>query len=217
MTGRTHKRISLMLAYFGCLLLCILKPPVMESILPINGEGWTIWNILNFYIIMAVCAEFCKEGTLFPDLDHAWVNLKEKTVVTKLVNILIHITGGKHRSRQTHSLDICVISTAVYMFIVIRFLNGTFTYALWLIAGIGFFSGWITHLIADMLTSDGVYILFWQKKRVAFVPKVFLWFRFNTGGAWEDFVFKVATGLEWIFCTLACLYPIIMLVIQKFL
>ena len=29
-----------------------------------------------------------------------------KTTFSRIINILIHITGGKHRSWQTHSLDI---------------------------------------------------------------------------------------------------------------
>jgi hypothetical protein len=217
MLGKTHKRISLLFAYAGCLAASIWKPDFLSNYLPVAEEGWSLVNYLNFLMMMAVCAEFCKEGTLFPDLDHAWVNLKEKTAITKVINVLIHLTGGKHRSRQTHSLDICLICTAGYIFLVIRFLQDAFTYPLWLFAGVGFFSGWITHLFADMLTGEGIYIFFWQKKKVAFVPKKFLWIKFNTGGAWEDFVYKVATGLEWAFCTLACIYPIIILGIQKFL
>lgn len=216
MLGKTHKRISLLFAYAGCLALSIWKPGFMSNYLPVAEEGWSVVNYLNFLMMMAVCAEFCKEGTLFPDLDHAWVNLKEKTVVTKLVNILIHLTGGKHRSRQTHSLDICVACTAAYFYISIRFLSGTFAYPLWLMAGVGFFSGWLTHLFADMLTGDGIYILCWQKKRVSFVPKSFLFVKFNTGGAWEDFVFKIATFFEWLFCALACIYPIVMIVLDHF-
>lgn len=216
MLGKTHKRISLFFAYALCLLVVILRPEFMHDYLPVTEEGWTVVGYLNYLVMMAVCAEFCKEGTLFPDLDHAWVNIKEKTVVTKLVNILIHLTGGKHRSRQTHSLDICLACMGVYFYISIKFLGGMFAFPLWLMVGVGFFCGWLTHLFADMLTGDGVYILCWQKKRTSFVPKSFLGFKFNTGGAWEDFVFKIATFMEWLLCVAAGLYPIVRLVVGHF-
>lgn len=205
MTGRTHKRISLMFAYAGCLLIYIFKP-----------FGIKFDHLYDFYIIMAVCAEFCKEGTLFPDLDHAWVNLKEKTVLTKFINVLIHLTGGTHRSRHTHSVDICLLSTAGYLVTVIVLLREQSTFLLWLVAGIGFFGGWITHLIADMLTLDGVYLLCGSKKRTALVPKKLFGLKFNTGGAWEDFVFRVATVMEWLFCLAAAVYPVVMYVIENF-
>ena len=216
MTGKTHKRISLMFSYIGCLILCVVKPAFMEQFIPMESFEWTLKNCLNFYMMMAVCSEFCKEGTLFPDLDHAWANLKEKTALTKVINVIIHLTGGKHRSKQTHSADIAIICTAVYLFVTVTFLQDTFTYPLWLIGGIGFFGGWLTHLFADMLTSDGIYLFCWQKKKISFVPKSLFGFKFNTGGAWEDFVFKIATFLEWTSCTLACLYPIGVYVWEKF-
>ena len=217
MQGRTHKRISLFMAYAGCLVLSICKPPFLGNYLPLSEGGWTVSAYLNYLMMMAVCAEFCKEGTLFPDLDHAWQNLHEKTAVTKVINILIHMTGGKHRSRHTHSWDIAIACAGVYFGIVIRFLSGTFTYPLWLLAGAGFFSGWVTHLFADMLTSKGVYIFCWQKHTIALVPKKFLFIEFSTGSDWEDFVFKIATFLEWLFCSAACLYPLAVLLCEKFL
>ena len=205
MTGRTHKRISLGCAYLGCLLIYLFKP-----------FGLAFENLLGYYIVMAVCVEFCKEGTLFPDLDHSWQNLKEKTAVTKFINIIIHILGGKHRSRHTHSWDICLLASALGMFAIYHFLQESTYFMLYFTAGAGFFAGWITHLFADMLTADGVYPIFFAKKKIAFVPKKFFGIVFKTGDKWEDFVFKLATFLEWLFCISACLGPITLWMLKTF-
>ena len=130
--------------------------------------------------------------------------------------MLIHILRGKHRSRITHSWDLALLAGAGYFAATYWLLNGSDYYMLWLTTGAGFFAGWWTHLLADMLTSDGVYICFWMKNRVSFVPKSLFGFKFNTGGEWEDFVYKMATVFEWLFCIVALVVPIVRYVMERF-
>ena len=66
---------------------------------------------INYYLTIPVLLATAKYGALFPDVDHTWQNVKEKTVPNWIINKLIHLTGGKHRSWQTHSIDIVAMFT----------------------------------------------------------------------------------------------------------
>ena len=56
---------------------------------------------------------------------------------------------------------------------------------------LGFSSGWLSHIISDMMTGAGVRLVCWSKFKVSFVPRKFLWLRFNTGNEWEEFNFFI--------------------------
>lgn len=124
----------------------------------------------GYYVNMIVMILCGKQGALFPDVDHDWKNVKEKTVINKAINSVIHAMGGKHRSVQTHSWDVWLIS-----FIGALVVNGLISEnnaTVFILIISGFWCGWLSHLISDMMTSAGVYITCLNKNsKIAFVPK----------------------------------------------
>lgn len=130
---------------------------------------------INYYMTLILMISMGKAGALFPDVDHHWQSVKEKTTVNWVINKIIHMTGGKHRSWQTHSWDIWIISTLFAMRLCRYCLsNGYINQVNYEVANIiilGFCSGWMSHLFSDMLTSAGVRIVCWSNKKAAFVPK----------------------------------------------
>lgn len=221
-----------------------------------NALAWKLGIIdINYYISLIVLILFGKQGALFPDVDHIWRNVKEKTILNKVINTIIHLTGGVHRSWQTHSWDIWVISFASSLYLSFKFLNKLDRTVMILII-FGFWSGWFSHLFSDMLSSDGVRIFCWSKKsKISLVPKqanlvkniiaslliigvgvltfilrlhdvisisililgvVYLGFslyiknmKFNTGGEWEGFVYKMIYVLNITFYIFAVVFPFI--------
>ena len=168
---------------------------------------------VNYYLALIVMLQFGKVGALFPDIDHSWRNVKEKTIPNWIINKLIHMTNGRHRSWQTHSIDIVVIAN------ILSFRLPTYLYNTGLLDSInanilsiillGFSTGWVSHIISDMLTSDGVRIFCFNKKKIALVPKELLGIRFNTGNSWEEFVFKITRIMNIIVGIYAIINPYI--------
>lgn len=158
MTAQTHKQFCIWTAYFGVIYMYVHN-----------------LNEVNYYLMLYIMLKVAKDGALFPDVDHNWRNVKEKTAVNWIINKLIHITGGKHRSWQTHSWDICLISWVGLMVISNKLFslkvitNVDFVVLNMII--ISFYTGWVSHLISDMLTSAGVRLFCWNKKKIKFVPK----------------------------------------------
>lgn len=171
---------------------------------------------VNFYLGWIVMLYAARSGALFPDIDHQWELVKEKTTINHILNVLIHITGGKHRSWQTHSWDIAIVYTVVSG-ILPGYLNergildGTNATILSLLM-VGFAVGWVSHLISDMLTSAGVRVVCWRGNKIALVPKKILGFRFNTGHEWEAMVYKVTKGLNVVVGVIGIIAPILIAV-----
>ena len=168
---------------------------------------------INYYLTLPIILLVGKYGALFPDIDHSWNNVKDKTVVNWFINKLIHLTGGKHRSWQTHSIDIVAIYT-----VVAAFLPGIlFKYEKISIVNkevlslilISFASGWISHIFSDMLTSAGVRVICFIPFKLAFVPKHIGKLRFNTGNEWEAFCYKSTRVINVFIGLLAIIYPFI--------
>lgn len=153
MTYRTHREFAL-----GFVLLATML------------VYWFKVTDTNYYVSLCIMALSGRQGGLFPDVDHIWRNVKEKTPINWVINKLIHITGGVHRSRQTHSWDICIVSGALAIVFDKVLLEGTSQEMLFILI-LGFWSGWVSHLLSDMLTSDGVYPSCFCKKRKAIVPR----------------------------------------------
>ena len=153
-----------------------------------------------------------KAGALFPDVDHNWSNVRDKTVINKIINTLIHITGGRHRSWQTHSLDICAVYSIASWFVPsILYSKGIISdmnREILLLLLTGFASGWISHMVADMLTSEGVSLVFWNKFNVKLVPKKIGPLRFNTGHEWEAFNYKLMKISGLVLGTICIVYPL---------
>lgn len=153
MTYRTHREFAL-----GFVLLATML------------VYWFKVTDTNYYVSLCIMALSGRQGGLFPDVDHIWRNVKEKTPINWVINKLIHITRGVHRSRQTHSWDICIVSGALAIVFDKVLLEETSQEMLFILI-LGFWSGWASHLLSDMLTSDGVYLSCFCKKRKAIVPR----------------------------------------------
>ena len=158
MTYQTHKRFAIFWVYLGAMII----------------YKYNISNI-NYYLMLIVMLATGKAGALFPDVDHDWKNVKEKTTINLIINKIIHATGGKHRSWQTHSWDICIIFTlacyisSIYLFRLDKI--SAIDFELFNVITAGFNLGWISHLFADMLTSSGVRVLCIYNKKISFVPR----------------------------------------------
>lgn len=154
-----------------------------------------------------------KYGALFPDVDHAWNSVKDKTIVNWFINKFIHITGGKHRSWQTHSIDIVAIFTVFAVFIPRILFNlekiSLVNKEVLSLVLIGFSAGWISHIFSDMLTSAGVKLICFLPVKLALVPKHIGKLRFNTGNEWEAFCYKFTRVINVIIGIIALIYPLV--------
>lgn len=196
MTGPTHRQYSLTFA-------------LITSIVLYKNELTQV----NYYMALPILIMAAKSGALFPDIDHSWQYVKEKTAINWVINKAIHLTRGRHRSWQTHSIDIvAVLSIISYFLPDILFKMGklsTTNREILSILLMGFMSGWTSHIISDMMTSAGVRLLCFRDYKVAFVPKRIGRFRFNTGNEWESFNYMVMKGLNLVLGAIAIIYPAI--------
>lgn len=197
MTGPTHKAYSVCFAYLTAILF--FNVGITE---------------VNYYLAIPILLASAKVGAEFPDIDHHWSNVHNKTVVNKIINTLIHITGGKHRSWQTHSIDICTAFTILAYTIPKKlYTNGSISEVnseVMMLLFLGFASGWISHLFSDMLTSEGVRLFCWNKKlKLKFVPKKLGGLRFNTGNEWEKFNYTLMKYANIILGLICITYPIL--------
>lgn len=196
MTGATHKKFAVAAAFTAQIFM--------------NRDGIT--NI-NYYLTLPILLSTAKYGALFPDVDHTWQNVKEKTIPNWIINKAIHITGGKHRSWQTHSLDIA-FTFAMLAFIIPKVLlkNGVITevnYEVLQLILYGFTFGWLSHLFSDMLTSAGVRIFCFSKIKIALVPRRIGGIVFNTGNDWEALVYKIMSMFNIAYGLYIAAYPFI--------
>lgn len=194
MCGATHKQFAIFFVYLAAILLNIFS--VID---------------VNFYLQVMIMLAIGKTGALFPDVDHIWKNVKEKTTPNWILNKLIHMTGGRHRSRHTHSWDICIVSFILLLFGVnylesINLINSIDTSVAFIIL-CGFYSGWISHLFSDMLSSSGVYLTCFSGVTIKFVPKHIFNFKFSTGGAWENFCFNLIRIINFLTGLFVIVYP----------
>lgn len=197
MTAPTHRQFSIGFAFIAAMLL----------------YAYGITQI-NYYLALGILILTSKYGALFPDVDHSWENVKEKTIPNWIINHIIHLTGGKHRSWQTHSIDIVVIvSICSYVIPMVLFTRGMITdinREVLSIILLGFSSGWLSHTFSDMLTSAGVRLFCFRKKKVCLVPKKIGNLRFNTGHEWEAFCFRAAKTINIILGIVCLLFPLVM-------
>ena len=168
MTGKTHRAFSVTFAIGGAVAL-------------------THYNIsdVNPLISAPVLLMSARYGALMPDVDHHWNSVAEKTLPNRIINLFIHLTGGKHRSWQTHSWDIYFLLLAIVFYFPREVLEplGVSTVSVLYMLTYGIMLGWGSHLFADMLTPQGVRLVCWSKFKVRLVPK---WAMFATNSRWED-------------------------------
>lgn len=197
MTYQTHKQYAISFSFLA--MMIVYTYGISE---------------INYYLALPIMILVSKYGGLFPDIDHTWQNVKEKTVPNWIINKFIHITGGRHRSWQTHSIDIVVIVTITSIitpnYLYDKHILTEVNREVLHIILIGFCAGWISHLLADMMTSAGVRLFCWNKKIIIrLVPKQLFGFRFNTGHEWEEFVYKTVRLLNIILGITCIIYPLI--------
>lgn len=158
MTAQTHRQFAVGWVYIGGIFIYS-----------------TNISQINYYMMIMVMLAFGKIGALFPDWDHTWRNVKDKSNIKWIVNKLIHLTGGRHRSWQTHSWDICILFTVgCYILNIMGYKNGLYSIVNFEIINTvttGFNLGWISHLFSDMLTSGGVRVICFLEYKVSLVPK----------------------------------------------
>jgi len=196
LTKVTHKQYSICFAYIAAIMMLD-----------------TGANRVNYYLSLPILLMAAEFGGKFPDLDHSWNNIADKTVVNRLINILIHVTKGSHRSWQTHSWDICIAFTSIALILPDKL------YEHWIIKVVdmeimslmlvGFACGWVSHLFSDMLTPEGVRIFCWLKFKLKFVPKRIWRLKFNTGTDWEWFNHTVMRYANIALSILCIAYPIL--------
>lgn len=158
MTYKTHRRFAVCWVFVASIIL--YKFGVSK---------------IGYYPMLIIMLSAGQEGAKFPDKDHDWKNVKDKTALNYIINKVIHLTGGKHRSWQTHSLDIWIYSAIVTLFINRGLYKGgtidVINYEVIMIILVGFFVGWLSHLVSDMLTSAGIRLTFLRNRKIAFVPQ----------------------------------------------
>lgn len=168
---------------------------------------------VNYYLSMIIMLQTGKYGALFPDVDHNWKNVKEKTAPNYIINRIIKMSGGRHRSWQTHSLDAAVIVMILAYELPASLCEsgriGGINAEVMSMVFMGFGLGWLSHMASDMLTSEGVRILFWRNYKIALVPKSLFGLRFNTGHEWEQFVYRLTKYINIVLGGIAVAIPLL--------
>lgn len=196
MTYLTHKRFAVWLGMLGAMAVY-----------------WQGLTGINYYLNLVMFITFSKVGGLFPDIDHHWTSVKEKTAINWVLNKLIRLTGGKHRSWQTHSLDIATgfallsyfLPNILYKQDIVGIVDKEIMTAML----VGFTLGWLSHLWSDMLTSAGVRVICFAPFKIALVPKKIFSLRFKTGEEWETFVSKFTQVVNVIVGIVALAFPLL--------
>lgn len=223
MTGETHQQGGVLVSVIGF------------SMLQKHG---LLFSDVNVGIQWLMLYPFVLYGSIAPDLDHHWGSCPDHGLPSLAINKVLHagrksckkmeetmtakerknssfykfcsIFYAKHRSWQTHS--------DLFFFILLGFLmlllNGKFTSlsagdSLFLrIMLTGFTMGVMSHLVLDMMTTDGIHCLLFKAvnklskgklklpEKLRLVPK---WGMFSTDTKWESFVqvlLKVGTALS---------------------
>lgn len=176
----------------------------------------------NFYSIVALLVIFVgvRFGGHYPDFDHPPSNIKPRNFITVFISSILQLLKAKHRSRHTHSFILVTITWLILGILlnagltdlVYRFSKQgiDLSWILWILQ-LGYFGilmGIYFHLVADMMTSDGVYIFL--NKKIAIVPNLrtkngaF----FKTGDTWEDIYGKLLNVIN-IILGILCVYNII--------
>lgn len=140
---------------------------------------------VNPLLQLAIMYPASQYGSVFPDNDHHWKSVGNKSPVNWVVHKLLHLTMPKHRSWQTHS----VLVTGGLLFLLYTLV--TLGDALWSspsntdwiimrLLTYGFILGVTSHLCADAINPSGIHLI--PGMKIKFVPKTSF---FATGGPWE--------------------------------
>jgi len=177
MTARTHDAI----AFASLISFSVIVPP----------------DNLNLYTLFAAVIGNVV-GALVPDMDQAGNRLWDLLPAGDSLGKIFRRIFYKHRT-ITHSLLGFVAIFKLLGWLLPKFLNPSF-----IDPNIVFTSimvGYISHLVADSLTEEGLPLFFPFKLKVGF-PPISSW-RIKTGGWFENLVVLPATGvyLVWFIST----------------
>ena len=173
MTGRTHQFIGFTTVYTFALLA--------------SYDSFNLQTVVFGVVLISL-------GALMPDLD------SEDNVIYSLVPVgrrviseIFERVFGRHRSISHSLLGIFLFGLLSHWLIFrIPGANGLNLSALWY----AYFISLVMHVVADMLTKDGVPLLWPLRVRFGFPPFKFL--RIKTGGWFEMYVVN-GFLIVWIF------------------
>lgn len=204
MTGKTHRTGGVLCALLGCAVL--------------ERKGMLIKDVSPL-LQLTVMYPFAIYGSTISDLDHNWNSCPNKDLISYCINKVLHLTtklrqngisntalsvlDSKHRSWQTHS-DLFFWSILLAIHTIIGMLSGAGV-IIFKMVSTGFLLGVISHLVLDMLTPEGIWVVPFMlirsvtglniPEKIHFVPKSGF---FATGGRWETFVQKLMWMLSFI-------------------
>lgn len=123
-------------------------------------------------------------GAQFPDLDHHKGSIPIKTPAGDFAHKILHLTKPKHRSWQTHSILVTGGAIALLLSLVNLWevYGGANLVEIMIVKLIlyGFLIGVASHLVLDVLTPKGIWLI--PGFRIRLVPKSSF---FSTGNTWE--------------------------------
>lgn len=162
MTGRTHNAI----AFASLVTVAVIHPPASLNVLTFVGS-----------IIAA------DVGALFPDMDQAGNDLWNLLPATHSLGGILRRIFYKHRT-ITHSLVGLYLVYRFLQWLLPKFLNPAFIDPNLIL--ISFLIGYISHLIADSFTEEGLPLLF--PINITFgIPPIKSW-RIKTGHWFENLI-----------------------------
>lgn len=194
MTGETHRVYAICYTFIAAMILYV--------------AGFMIYNYYLTLFMMVVIAPL---GAKFPDYDVDPEYLPVKTVPARVLNTVIRLTGGRHRSWHTHSIGAFLIVCGAVWWLCFK-VEPTEWFShddqlLLLAMSVSFLCGWMSHLFADMLQYKGVKFLF--KKVIRIVPRRIGKLKFNTSGEWEQFNYTVINAANKWIGFIALVFPLI--------
>lgn len=162
MSGKTHMVGGVALATASSYFLHICEPTSNVELM--------MWGLT--YITPAVI------GALAPDFDHWNSKISNFNIFTKLLSIIIRILCG-HRG-MLHSPFFVILLSILFGYLYVFVCPIAWVGNMML----GFLVGYISHLMLDLLTSQGLPLLFpftWEDGR----PKKYHFFSFKENGIFE--------------------------------
>ena len=149
---------------------------------------------VNPVLQLAVMYPFALYGSILPDLDHGENSIPAKDPLSIVINKLLHVgksgsfLNAKHRSWQTHSLLMLTLFSSIFAASMGTLTGADGAILRLMLVGLSF--GVISHLILDMLTPEGIWLLSGsvvrsKKTKVSLVPRSKF---FTTGGTFERIV-----------------------------
>lgn len=137
MTGNTHSKGGI------CFALIVLNLFIVK-VIPSYNVAYKVLLVIIFFAGSYI-------GSLFPDID------QKKSSISRMLPFLAKTFGAKCRHRGfTHSLLCLVIFSLILGIIAFLSEFNIIITSLFL----GFISGYISHLILDLLTADGIEIFY---------------------------------------------------------